>query len=101
MNLSQIRNKYKQILDESDESSVEGEVDVKSRAQLIKTRVFTEHNENLCQSHISDYQPSSKVLLSLKERIAQGIKNLGKKDEEICGLKQQIAKLEAKNTVLE
>lgn len=50
MNLSQIRNKYKQILDDSDDSSSEEEKEIKPKVQLSRTRVLTEVNENLTHS---------------------------------------------------
>ena len=68
--------------------------------QLSRTRVLTEVSENLMHSQLLD-PPSAKVVISLKERIAQGIKNLGAKEEEVSGLKQQIARMEAKNKLLE
>lgn len=68
--------------------------------QLSRTRVLTEVNDNLTHSQLLD-PPSAKVVVSLKERIAQGIKNLGAKEEEVSGLKQQIARMEAKNKLLE
>lgn len=100
MNLSQIRNKYKQILDDSDDSSSEEEKEIKPKVQLSRTRVLTEVNENLTHSQVLD-PSSAKVVISLKERIAQGIKNLGAKEEEVSGLKQQIARMDGKNKLLE
>ena len=99
MNLSQLRDKYKQILDDSDDSSSE-EREIKPKVQLSRTRVLTEVNENLTHSQLLN-PPSAKVVISLKERIAQGIKNLGAKEEEVSGLKQQIARMEARNKLLE
>jgi hypothetical protein len=51
----------------------------------------------LSQSTATESQPSGKIIVALKERIAQGIKNLDAKNEEISSLKQQISRLEAKN----
>ena len=80
MNVSHIRDKYKQILDDSDDSEEETKGNfLKTKAPLGRTRVLTEHNENLSQSVLTECQPSSKVVVHLKERIAQGIKNMNKK----------------------
>jgi len=51
----------------------------------------------LSQSTATESQPSGKIIVALKERIAQGIKNLDMKNEEINSLKQHISRLEAKN----
>lgn len=91
MNASQIRSKYRDILDDSD--SDDEEISLKQRASLLRTRVLTEHNENLSQSTATESQPSGKVIVALKERIAQGIKNLDIKNEEINSLKHHISRL--------
>jgi len=45
MNVSQIRDKYKQILDDSDDSEEENKGNFfKTKAPLGRTRVLTEHN---------------------------------------------------------
>lgn len=45
-------------------------------------RVLTEHCENLPSSNIKDASGNS-VFVALKERIAQGLKNIALKDQEI------------------
>ncbi len=42
MNASQIRSKYRDILDDSD--SDDEEISLKQRVSLLRTRVLTEHN---------------------------------------------------------
>lgn len=54
MNVSQIRDKYKQILDDSDDSEEETHYHfLKTKAPLGRTRILTENNENLSQSVIT------------------------------------------------
>jgi hypothetical protein len=88
MKVSQIRDKYKQILDDSEDSDDENRSNFhKTKVPLGRTRVLTEHNDNLSQSMLTDCQPSSKIVIQLKERIAQGIRNMTLKEEEVGGLK--------------
>lgn len=102
MNVSQIRDKYKQILDDSEDSDDQNRSNFyKTKVPLGRTRVLTQQNENLSQSVLTDCQPSSKIVIQLKERIAQGIKNMSLKEEEVTGLKHQIVKLEQKNKLLD
>ena len=50
------------------------------------TRVLTEHCENMSNSKIKDTSSNS-VFVALKERIAQGLKNITEKEQEIEGYK--------------
>lgn len=90
MNIRQIRDKYRQILEDDDSESSEEEFHQSAvlKNATMKSHVLTEVSENVASSKVSTCQQNSKVVIALKERLAQGLKNMTAKEQENAGLRQ-------------
>lgn len=88
MQASQIRHKYKQILEEpeSENSDDEWEIAYSQMAKQRKKRILTEASPNKTYTENNDPQQS---VLALKQRLAQCLSNCKDHSKEIERMKKQ------------
>lgn len=87
MQASQIRDKYKQILEEpeSENSEDEWEIAYSQMAKQRKKRILTEASPNKSYVENNDAQG----MMALKQKLAQSLANCKEQSKEIDRLKKQ------------
>lgn len=78
MNLEELRSKYRRILEEGNASASDSDNDPKVTGKVGPKGALGEGKEN---GGKMEGRQSEAIIIALKERVAQGIRNLSKKDE--------------------
>jgi hypothetical protein len=78
MNLEELRSKYRRILEEGNGSASDSDTEPKVAGRGRPAGVVDEGKENRGKM---EGRQNEAIIIALKERVAQGIRNLSKKDE--------------------